>query len=882
MNLYQLRTNLLQDPLCVDSPAPEFSWKISATSLRTAQSAYAIEVATTPTFTADSIAWKTSKIASIDQFGIVYAGAPLSSFTRYYWRLHIWDQRNTASDWSEPAFFETAALDPSLWSAKWISPVSRNSSPAYLHATLTLPIGTAAGTIYRGRAYASALGWYRLLINGHDVTGDALVPRWTPFDQIVEYQACDVGRYLQPGANSISIVVGDGRFRGFLGMFDGRERYGDRLAAWAHFEMELEGGERLRFGTGKEGWWADQGTIVASDPRLGEHVDMRIRGKPAEKVEVVQPLARRLVAESVERVRCVESILAKQVFKTPSGKHIVDFGQNFAGWIRIKLHGPAGRRVMLTYSEVLTKGGELDTGYLCPPLRLAPQQDSVILADEGLWFETWFTIHGFRYVEIQGLDHLVDPANVQGKVVHSSFPRTGHFACSSPAIERIYRNLLWSVRSNFTDIPTDCPTRERSGWTGDIQVFAPAATMFFDCQAFFRHYLRSLSLEQLPDGTLPPFVPSQASEFSGGMGWFPRKTAQATGWGDAAVLLPWTVYRYYGDLKVLRDQYASMQRWVDQLEQRARTQKSWRRWLFGGIGDGEKFIVDTGFDWGEWLRPGEGPAMSLFHQALVGNPCIPTAYLAHSSSVLSKIAKILGLDDDATYYETLATSTRNAWRTAFVRQEGLEIRIGNDTQDEYVRALSFKLLEPEQEAAAISRLCQLIEHVGFHLGTGFLSTVMLLPTLTLHGRADVAFRLLLQDTKPSWLGLLEKDATTFWETWEGYDSKGNASYSHNHYALGAFAIWLEESLVGLIPAEPGYRRIRVAPLVGGGITSASASRDTPFGLAKASWELKDGIIHLEVEIPPGTTADVYLGSEIKRVGSGGHKFEWEFQSENSG
>ncbi|KAH4069933.1 hypothetical protein HBI95_075210 [Parastagonospora nodorum] len=894
---YCLRTNRFSRPLGIDAFPVEFSWQLSAKQgiCNVTQSSYELQVSTSLSFEFENIVWDSRKTATSKSSSLtaIYAGNVMKSRTRYYWRLRVWDQFEDSSDdtWdtAEQAWFETGLLLPSDWKASWISTPETTTTGSsakdhrviYLSSSLQLvkkPV--------RGRAYATACGWYKLFINGNNVTGTALVPRWTPFDKFTEYQTYDIAKYLKTGENVISVVVADGRFRGQIGATEGRCRYGDRLSALIQLEADTDDGKTVTFCT-DETWRSLKGSIVRSDPVWGEHTDFRISDEWLGKcdalssnlAEKVLVLTKNLIAEEVERVEEVMRLPPKTILRAPSGAQLVDFGQNFAGIMVIKLRGRSGSKIAITYSEVLSSDGELDVNYLkLPIIPHIVQRDIVTLGENVAEFQPWFTIHGFRYAEVQGLDYELSPSDVQGVVLASNFPITGSFTCSDAHLNKLYHNIVWGARSNFTDTPTDCPTRERMGWTGDIQVFSSTATMLFDSQNFLRRYLRCLAAEQLADGTIPPYIPSGASQFSSQLSLMTRMTSESTGWGDASTMVPWALYWHYNDEVVLLRQYDSMKRWVNSLTRRAREKMSWRRWLFtkvgSGCGDLERYILDTGFSYGEWLRAGSG-ILTMIKDVLFPSAAVSTAYLAHSTRLLSNIANILGKQEDAEHYLALSRRTSEAWRTAFVRQRGA--RIAEDYQDDYVRALAFNLIEPEQKPAALERLVELIAQAGYHLKTGFMSTGLLLPVLAEYGRADIAYRLLMQDTMPSWLYLVQKDATTLWETWEGYDGKGKAKMSHNHYAFGTVAQWLQESVAGLKAVEPGYRKIRIEPLVGGGLTHAEASLETPLGFAKSAWSLDKevGIVRLEVVIPPCATAEVVLpGRKVETLGSGNYSFEY--------
>ena len=880
--IYDLKVNNRREVRGIDSAKPEFAWKFATSVDNAIQTAYTIQVSTDEGFDGELV-WDTGKMTSNEQFGVVYTGCPLQSMRGYFWRVCIWDSSDTQSDWSETAYFETAALNSFHWSARWISSglsAKNDKTTLYLRGSIDLP-----ASVVKGRAYVSALGWYRLFVNGHDITGNALVPRFTPFDKIVEYQTYDVTEQLQSGMNIIGITVGDGRYRGYLGVMKRRAVYGNRLAAFAQFHMKLMDGSMLTFITDEQ-WVAGTGRIIESDPIYGERVDLNISNddwmtapEPPVRftpVHILAPSPRKLIAEEVNRVQEIERLPAKRVLSSASGTQIIDFGQNFAGYVRIKLAGTKGTKIRLIHSEVIRQDGQLDTNYLLPlpwPLKLPIEYDEILLSGESCWFQPWFTIHGFRYVEIVGLEYKLELNDVQAVVLSSDLSPVGTFRCSDSRLNQFHRNVFWSLRSNFTDTATDCPTRERSGWTGDIQVFSSTAAKYVDTQAYLRRYLRNLALEQLSDGTVPPFIPSETSDFSGGMSRFLSYASTSTGWGDASVFIPWTLYQYYEDRIVLERQYESSRRWVDHLEYEARNNRGRGRRFARDLGDLENYILDSSYHWGEWLRPGEG-LTSVFWSVLKPNAVVATAYFAQSSYLLSGIATILGDEQGASRYAKLSDKVRTAWRAAFVRDDGH--RIGEDKQDDYVRVLAFNLVTSDQRQNALNRLVELIEQNDSHLGTGLLSTRMLLPVLAENGRPDVAIKLLMQDTQPSWLSQIERGATSVWETWEGYDKHGKAWFSQNHYGLGAVAGWLQEGIAGLSPIAPAYRRFRVAPLVASGLTYAEATIETPFGYAKSAWQVTDGIVKLEVIVPPGTRADIYLGTDCnKQVGSGTHHFEWK-------
>ncbi|MCC2031505.1 family 78 glycoside hydrolase catalytic domain [Microbacterium allomyrinae] len=869
-----LRTELLDSPLGIGTAHPCFDWRVVDAAPGGFQSAYRIQVEDAASATE---VWDSGEVAGHRPFGVRYAGQPLVSSRAYRWRVAVRDDSGALSEWSDWAGFETAKLAAEELVATWIAldetPTEDDASVVTFRRDLDLP-----AHVVRGRAYVSALGWYKFFVNGRDLTGTSLVPRWTPMDHLVEYQVYDVTDEFRIGGNILGMAVGDGRYRGGLSAFDRRRTYGDRLGAFVQLELDLADGSAVRVVT-DGAWRGGRGAIRRSDPMRGERRDLRLPfddwltdGMPERFAPVAAVPAPRgeLVAESLARVIEVDERAPVAITIAPSGAQIVDFGQNLAGVVRIRLDADAGPEVRITYSELVSPEGELETAYMfMDPENPRYFRDDVVLAGVEHVFQPWFSIQGFRFVEIVGAQPL-EPDDIRAVVISTELEYTGEFHCSDPRLEQLESNVRWSLRSNFTDTPTDCPTRERAGWTGDIQVFAETATLFVDVQAYLRRYLRNVSAEQLPDGRIPPYIPSETSAFSGPLLATLDQVSSAVGWGDVAVLTPWDLYLAYDDRDVLERQYETAERWVASLDALARNGRHWSRQDVVGAGELERWVVDSGFHWGEWLRPGEGDE-EMEHNWTFGRPVVATAYFAHSSAVLAQIAGVLGKEDDRRRYEEQASLIRQAWRRAFVTSDG---RIGDDEQDDYVRALAFGLLEAGDEPAAVARLVAKIEAAGMHLGTGFLSTKMLLPTLSAHGRSDVAYALLLQETEPGWLAQIAKGATTIWERWDGFDPDGRPLASHNHYALGAVASWLYHGVAGLSASAPGWSEMRVDPRIGGGITSASARVATPYGPAATAWSLVDGVVSLEVEVPFSARAVVVLPGEERQVGSGTHRFSY--------
>ncbi|OQR64449.1 alpha-L-rhamnosidase [Streptomyces maremycinicus] len=755
---------------------------------------------------------------------------------------------------------------PHPWTARVISP----SRPARPSATEVRPAAllrgefTARGTVGAARLSVTALGVYELELNGTVVGDHVLAPGWTSYRHRHRYQVFDVTDLVEEGANAWGAHLADGWYRGLLGFNGGtRNIYGEDTGLLAELRIEYTDGTSHTVTTDGDWRWSD-GPVTAAGLYEGEEYDAR--REPAgwsgpgfddsawEPVRLLPFDTSVLFEADSPPVRRVESVAPVAVTTSPGGRTLVDFGQNLVGRLRIRVRGEAGRTVTLRHAEVL-EDGELCTR----PLRHATATDRYTLrgdADGEVW-EPRFTFHGFRHAEIEGLPGDLDPADVTAVVLHSDLRPTGWFSCSDASLNRLHENVVWGMRGNFLDVPTDCPQRdERLGWTGDVQVFAPTAAFLYDVRAFLRSWLRDLAADQRDDERGVPPVFSPAIPVITPVEIPPGNPPMA-GWCDAAVIVPWVLYERYGDTEVLRAQYASMRGWVDAVDRIA--------------GDGR--IWGAGFQFGDWLdpaAPAEDPGRSTTPSDLVA-----TAYFAYSARLLARTAQVLAEEDDAEHYYALADSVRDAFRARFHTGGG---RLTDETQTAYALALRFRLLDDDAERAeAGRRLADLVAAGGHRIGTGFLGTPLVCDALTDTGHVDTAFGLLTQRSCPSWLYQVDMGATTVWERWDSMLPDGGVNpgemTSFNHYALGAVADWMHRSVAGLAPAEPGYRRLLVRPRPGGGLTWARAAHETPYGRAETGWRVEGNLLLVDLLVPPDTSALVDLpGAEPVTAGPGRHSF----------
>ncbi len=919
MKVVHLTVMTLANPLGIDAARPTLGWLLEEAAPNTSQAAYRVQVSATGGFDdvvppgapdrprgsggplrpaparVSPLAWDSGRVDSAAQSGVRYEGAALASGLRYAWRVMAWDQDGVPTPWSEDGWWEMGLLRPSDWHASWIEPGwdddARASRPApYLRSEFEIPADSA---VRSARAYATAHGCYELSINGQPVGDMVFAPGWTAYRKRLQYQAYDVTGLLRPGRNALGAILGDGWWRGKVGAESLRNVYGTQLALLAQLVIDLEDGRRLVMGTGP-GWRATTGPILSSDFKDGEVYDARLEMPGWDSpgfddgawtgVRVADHPLDTLVAQVGHPVRRRERFTPVAVLRTPAGQVVLDMGQNFAGRLRMRATAPVGTTVTLRHGETLDRAGNFTLANLMLPI---PGSEKLLQRDRytfrgnpaGETFEPRFTFHGFRYVLVEGLPGPLDHATFEGVALYSDMPQTGTFECSNDLLNRLQANITWSQKSNFVDIPTDCPQRERAGWTGDAQVYAPTAAFNMDTAVFFRKWLADLAAEQRPNGLVPNLVPDPYGA-AGRRSLFLTGTAGSVGWGDAAILVPVTLFERYGDAEVLEAQYESMRAWVEYMAARARRtplrlRLSPRFWASAGRRRREPHIWDTNYHWGEWLEPGSGvgvmASFGVARRFLVGAPPVATAYLAHSAALLAGVAARLGRAEDAARYGELRDRVREAFVAQFVRPDG---RMVPDRQASYVRALAFDLLPASLRPPAARRLVELIRAAGTHLGTGFLSTVFLLPVLADAGYLDVAYEVLLRDTVPSWLYEVRRGATTIWETWDAVAPDGRLrTASHNHYAPGAVGQFLYEHVAGIAPAEPGYARVRIRPRPGGGLTWASATYRSVRGEIASRWRIENATFELDVRIPPNATALVTLPDGSSReAGSGDHRF----------
>ena len=844
MTVDKLLTENRENPVGLDVEAPRFSWQIRSDKRNAMQTAYEIRVGDDQTSLSKgtNLIWNSGKMSTDQSVHVTYGGDALQSGKRYYWQVRVWDNDGKASQWSEPAFWQMAFLEPATaFKARWIGPGFQEDTTQRPSPVFRKEFSTQQGKqIASATAYITAHGMYEAQLNGQRIGDAYLTPGWTSYDERLQYQVYDVTDRLQSGENALGVTLGSGWYRGYIGFAGQKNFYGDDIALLFQLDIHYTDGTSESI-LSDDSWKSSTGPILSAEIYDGETYDAR-KEMPGwastgfddadwQGVAVKDYTKDVLIATYNEPVRKQETFQPKAIFTTPSGELVVDFGQNLVGWVQLRVQGNAGDQVTLYHAEVLDKAGNFYT----ENLRAAQQKNTYILkGGPQETFEPHFTFQGFRYVKIEGFPGELRPENLTAIALYSDMQPTGSFTSSNELLNQLQHNIQWGQKGNFLDIPTDCPQRdERLGWTGDAQAFFRTAAYNMNVHNFFAKWLKDVAADQLPNGSVPFVIPNVLGQNATG----------SAGWADAATIIPWEMYVLYGDKKILETQYGSMKAWVEYIRQQSQDD-----------------LWKSGFHFGDWLfyRPDDD---TDGRSAITDKYFITQCFYAYSTQLLINAATVLGKENDVEEYSALLENIKAAFMKEFVTPSG---RLVSSTQTAYVLALHFDLLPEALRAQAVERLVENIKSYGNHLTTGFLGTPYLCHVLSRFGHEEVAYQLLMQKTYPSWLYPVTMGATTIWERWDGIKPDSTfqtpAMNSYNHYAYGAIGDWMYRNIAGLNTAEdgPGYKHIRIQPVQGGELTSAGADLETYYGLLSSHWETADGKFMHEVTIPPNTTADIYI------------------------
>jgi alpha-L-rhamnosidase len=847
-----LQCENLLDPIGIDVIHPRFSWQLNSLDRNAKQVGYEIRISRNRELlqAGKDVTWTSGKVNSDQSQYIQYKGPGLESAKKYFWQVRIWDNSGRMSSWSAPSVFSMGLLSPNDWKAKWILPNKEDESRA---SPLFRKQFSLKKKVVSATAFITAHGLYEAEFNGHRVGDAYLTPGWTSYKKRLQYQGYDVTALLQSGSNAIGITLGNGWYRGVVGFSNKADFYGNDIALLFQLHIVYSDGS-TEIVASDNSWKCSTGSIRYNEIYHGETIDARQHKKgwtlPGyndlswDPVKTADFPFDNLVATVNEPVKKHETFQPLKTFVTPKGEKVIDYGQNIVGWVKIKIKGKAGDTIRISHAEVLDKKGNFYTDNL----RSAKAQDTYVLkGGEEELFEPHFTWHGFRYIKVEGYSGDLSSQNFEAVALYSAMKQTGSFTTSNALINRLQQNILWGQKGNFIDVPTDCPQRdERLGWTGDAQVFARTASFNMDVRNFFSKWLKDVAADQIPDGSVPAVVPNI----------FGNKYTGSAGWADAATVIPWEMYLAYGDKETLEQQYPSMKAWVGYMEAQSKNG-----------------LWNTGFHYGDWLYF-RSTIEKVEKAAITDNYLIAQCFYAYSTQLLINSAKILGKAEDVERYTKLLKVVKEAFLKEYLTPNG---RLLSGTQTAYTLALQFDMLPESLRAQTAEKLVNNIKDYKNHLTTGFLGTPYLCHVLTRFGYNNVAYKLLLQETYPSWLYPVKMGATTIWERWDGQKTDSTfqdpGMNSFNHYAYGAIGDWMYRKMAGLDTYEDGvgYKHIKIQPNIGDGIRDVSASMQTGYGKLSSSWKLGEHKIQMEVTIPANTTATVYIPTDVAESITEGNK-----------
>ncbi|WP_282122056.1 family 78 glycoside hydrolase catalytic domain [Algibacter mikhailovii] len=843
-----------KNPIGFYNANPTFSWKLPVSETIKSQSAYQIVVASSKELLPDNAdLWDSKRQKSTQSTFVKYQGKALESRQKVYWQVRYWNQDKKASDWSKINSFELGLLNNADWKAKWVGLDTAKDSikgvrtflmhrPQYLRKGFQLSADVASA-----RLYITAKGVFDVHLNGKDVSDDVMTPGWTPYNHRIETLTYDVTELLQAGKNALAVELASGWYSGRISRLTAL--YDNFLSPkiLCQLDVVMTDGSKQTIISDESWRGKTNGPIRLAGIYDGEVYDANFEmpnwntaafdDSSWELVEV-EAIAKdvKLAPKRHHTVKNQLVLTDVEMVSVNENSAVFNLKQNIVGVPKVQVPMKKGDTLKIRFSEMLLK----DNTFYTKNYRSAKSTDYYIAAKDGVVeYVPKFTFHGFQFLELSGYDKNAKPEAswVQGIAQHSNFEKNGTFTSSHDKLNQLQSNITWGLRDNFFDIPTDCPQRdERLGWTGDAQVIAPTALFNYNTHAFWTAWLQSLRENQSEhkDGMVPFIVPDVLQTRNG-----------SSGWGDAAVIIPWDIYNATGDITVLEESYESAKKWVGYYQSKVKKQP----------------FLPNMHSFSDWLQPYPSKSGKMGNRGDTPKNLIHAAFFAHSAHLVSKIASVLGENEDVKKYNALYQAVANAFENAFFEDGKFTGEI--QTQTSYLLGIYFELFKPETKLKAQKYLLEEIKNADYHLGTGFLGTPILPKVLDDMGEIDLMYKILFKESYPSWFYSINQGATTMWERWNSYSRADGYNLqpmnSLNHYAYGAIGQWLYERIAGLAPLEPGYQKIRIAPLPNTEfLTSASASVNTPYGKASSSWKIENDNFHLDIIVPPNTTALVSI------------------------
>ena len=835
-----LKTEYLKNPIGIDIRKPKFGWNLEGDSKK--QTAYALKAAhSEEELENDNCFWESGKVDSDSITHICY-GAAVCSRERIYWKVRIWDEKSTVGDWSETAFFEMGLLEAQDWKAKWVCG-DYEPKMGERYPVDEFRKSFKITDFSKARLYITACGLYETKLNGEKVGNQILTPGCTSYDKRVQYQVFDIREQLQCGENVWDISLGDGWFRGKLGVFGATNVFGNRTSVIAQIELTKEDGTIEYIITDDSHSWCNDGSIRFSDMKDGETVDASCKPSYQGKAYITDWKGKLCCSNNVP-VREKETF-TPVVITTTDGSSVLDFGQNIAGYVEFSIKGSKGHTAKMIMGEMLDEEGNFTLSNLVKVFDFAPEYcddsrfQTYLYTCGSEMREHWkpkFCAQGFRYVKLENWPEKIMPKNFKAIAVYSEMEETAVFSCSSKDIEQLVKNTLWSMKGNYLDVPTDCPTRERAAWSGDAQLFFDTGCYFMDFTAFFRKWMQDMFDDQAPDGKVYNIVPRVAAHEGMSL-----NVEGSSGWTDAGVLIPFRYWQHYDDVELLKMWFEPMKKLVDFMAAR-----------MGDASDPDldkklppseyrKYIVTTGFHFGEWNEPNMDGTNLLelpkYEEA--------TAYLIYSLKCFAQIAKIIGKSKDAEKYLAISENAKKAYQYYFTENNC----ITSSRMCKYVRPLALDLLDDNTKKNVEKELIKMVREDGHHIGTGFLSTPFILKVLSDAGYLEDAYQMLENDDYPSWIYEIRQGATTVWENWNG-------DASRNHYSNGAACDWIFNTICGI--SIKAKNRFLIAPKPGGSLTEASLLYRSIYGEVSCSWKKDEQYYIYRIHVPAGCDAEIVL------------------------
>lgn len=846
MKAIRLKTEYLTEPMGIDILKPWLFWNCEGGQKQTAYQIVA---------TSDSgkLLWDSKKIES-SSMRTFWGGEPIAPKTKVLWRIQLWDECGMSGDWNEAAF-ETGIDN---WQAVWITGDYKvNKKQRY-------PVDCFRKTfdaydVKKARLYITACGLYEAKLNGKKAGNVILAPGITDYRKRVQYQAYDIANLLQHGENILTVQLADGWYRGSCGAWGIRNQYGTETKLLAQLEITHMDGSVQTIVTDETWDWSNDGPIRFADNKDGEVVKAMLIPSYKGKAKIT---SHAIIPASSDNVPVTEhERLKPKLITTPSGKTVLDFGQNIAGYVEFTVQAKRNQCMFLRFGEMLDGSGEFTQKNIqCSNKKITtPLQQVEYLCKEGKnHYKTTFAVFGFQYVLVE-TDVPFTPEDFTAIAVYSDMERTGFFESSNRLLDRFVENTVWSAKNNHADLPTDCPTRERHGWTGDAQIFCSTASFLFDYKTMGEKFLNDMYDWQKPNGKLPQIAPE------GGTDAYMKAMDGSVGWADAGIIIPYVLWKQYDDVEILQRFLSGMRRYARFMQNRCgKPYPTAKRTGLKGVE--KKYLSNFGQAYGEWAEPDEVHRMT-WKDCAVPHPEVATAYTAYIMGLMAEIEESLGNHQESVSYRDFHEKCKKSYqalRNTFV------YTLDTDRQAQLVRPLAFDLLDERQSEYAKKRLVQALENYGWRLGTGFLSTPLIMDVLASFD-LDAAYKVLENEELPGWLCMPKNGATTIWEAWEGPHSAHGGIGSLNHYSKGAVVKWLFDTMCGI--RVDGENHFTIVPHPGGHFTDAKACYDSIFGRVESGWEKDAEGMKYTIKVPANCTADVQLPDGFKQtVVSGVHTF----------